>query len=97
MTPPIHERIQREFPAADQAHVTAALDTYTGPEAELIHSAVLELSKGSLAQVRHFLKAAAANPRDILYWAEYYATDPALTNKDPRELVKSLVDRWAQP
>lgn len=97
MTSSIQDRIQREFPSADQAQVTAALDTYAGPDAEQVHNAVLELSKGSLTQVRHFLKAAAANPRDVLFWAEYYVTEPALTHQDPRELVKSLVDRWAQP
>ena len=49
------ERIAREFSAADQALVIELLSGYSGPETGRVAWDILELSKGSLENVRHFL------------------------------------------
>jgi hypothetical protein len=54
----------------------------------------LELSKGSLGSVRHFLQAAQRDYRDVLYWAEYYDSDPLLRGRDPKQMVDDIIAKW---
>jgi hypothetical protein len=88
------ERIAKEFPASDQALVIEMLSGYTGPEAGRVAWDVLELSKGRLESVRHFLQAAQTDYRDVLYWAEYYTTDPLLRGRDPKQMVDDIIAKW---
>ena len=60
------ERIAKEFPAAEQASVIELLSGYSGPENGRLTRDILELSKGSLENVRRFTKAAQIDYRDIL-------------------------------
>jgi hypothetical protein len=66
------DRVAEEFPESVRSRVLAALETYTGPERERVQWDILELSKGNLKQVEHFVANARMDYRDILYWAEYY-------------------------
>lgn len=88
------ERIAREFSASDQALVIELLSGYSGPETGRVAWDVLELSKGSLERVRHFLQAAQTDYRDVLYWAEYYDTDPLLRGRDPKQMVDDIIAKW---
>jgi len=88
------ERIAREFSAPDQALVIELLSGCSGPETGRVAWNVLELSKGRLESVRHFLKAAQTDYRDVLYWAEYYATDPLLRGRDPKQMVDDIIAKW---
>jgi len=85
------ERIAKEFPATEQAAVIELLRSYTGPEAARVAWDILQLSKGSLASVRQYLAAARTDYRDVLYWGEYYATDPLLRGRDPKQVVADLL------
>ena len=51
------------------------------------------MSKGSLASVRQYLQVAQTDYRDVLYWAEYYATDPLMRGRDPKQLVADLITK----
>ena len=87
------ERIAQEFPAAEQAAVIELLGGYVGPEAGRVVWDILQLSKGSLASVRQYVAAAQTDYRDVLYWAEYYATDPLMRGRDPKQLVADLITK----
>ena len=88
------ERIAKEFPAAEQASVAELLLSYAGPEPARVVWDILHLSKGKLEDVRHYLKAAQTDYRDVLYWAEYYATDPMLKDRDPKQMVEEIIAKW---
>ena len=88
------DRIAREFPAAEQAPVVELLRGYPGPEAGRVVWDILELSKGSLKNVENHLQAARTDYRDVLYWAEYYATDPMFRGGDPKKMVADLIAKW---
>lgn len=88
------ERIEKEFSAADQALVIELLSGYSGAEAGRVAWDILGLSKGRLEGVRHFLQAAQTDYRDVLYWAEYYATDPLLRGRDPKQMVADIIAKW---
>jgi len=90
------ERIAKEFPAAEQASVIELLSGYSGPENGRLTRDILELSKGSLENVRRFTKAAQIDYRDILYWAEYYENDPMLRGRDPKQLVEEILAKWGE-
>ncbi len=89
------ERISREFLASDQALVIELLNGYIGAEITRVVWDVLALSKGSLQSVRHYLQAAQTDYRDVLYWAEYYDTDPLLRDRDPKQMVGEIIEKWA--
>lgn len=36
----------------------------------------------------------AADYRDVLYWAEYQATDPMFRARDPKPVVDDLLGQW---
>jgi len=94
----ILERIAREFPASDEALVIELLSGYSGSETGRVAWDVLELSKGSLESVRHYLQAAQKDYRDILYWAEYYDSDPMfdprLRGRDRKQMVDDIIAKW---
>ena len=88
------ERIARDFSAAEQLVVIELVSGYSGPEAARVVWDILELSKGSLEKVRQYLQAAQTDYRDVLYWAEYYATDPMLQGRDPKQMVDGILRKW---
>ena len=90
------ERISKEFPAAEHATVIELLSAYSGPEAGRIAWDVLQLSKGSVESIRHYLQAAQTDYRDVLYWAEYYDSDPLLRGRDPKQMVNDIIAKWGQ-
>lgn len=87
------DHIAKKFPAEKQAAVIELLNGYAGPEAPRVVRDILLLSKGSLASVRQYLEAARTDYRDVLYWAEYYATDPLMRGRDPKQLVADLITK----
>ena len=78
----------------NQPLVTELLRRYSGPEAVRVTQDILILSKGSVAQVRLFTERAQTDYRDVLYWAEYYDTDPMLRGRDARGLVDYVLAQW---
>jgi len=88
------ERMDREFQGSDKASAVELLKGYAGPEAARVVWDILELSKGDLEKVRQYVQAAITDYRDVLYWAEYYETDPMLREGDPKKLVDVLIAKW---
>ena len=89
-------RIEKEFPEPERADVAALLQSYIGREAERVVWDILELSKGSCEKVRHFIKTAQEDYRDILYWAEYYDKDPMMEGRDPKQLVDEILEKFGK-
>ena len=90
----ITDRIAKEFPASEQSAVAELLESYSGSGEERVRWDILELSKGNLDKVKQYVKAAQTDPRDVMYWAEYYDTDPLLQGKDPKKMVEDLLKKW---
>ena len=90
------DRVAGDFPAAEQASVAELLLSYAGPEPARVVWDILHLSKGKLEDVRHYLKAAQTDYRDVLYWAEYYASDPMLKGRDPKQMVEEIIEKWGK-
>jgi hypothetical protein len=90
------ERIAREFAASERDSVTEILAGYSGKERDRVIWDILELSKGSLEKVMHFVQTAQADYRDILYWAEYYDSDPMLRGRDPKQMVDEIIAKWGK-
>lgn len=88
------DRIAAEFLASDQPVVMELLGSYSGPEAGRVVWNILNLSKGKLEDVRHYFQAAQVDYRDVLYWAENYDKDPMLRGRDPKKMVKDLLEKW---
>ena len=88
------DQIAKDFSAAERASVIELLSGYSGPESGRVTWDILELSKGSLENITHFVKAAQIDYRDILYWAEYYENDPMLRDRDPKKLVEDILARF---
>jgi|ERR1043166_2851879 hypothetical protein len=88
------ERIAKEFPVSDQPVVIELLSSYSGPEGSRIAWDVLQLSKGALESVRHFVQAAQRDYRDVLYWAEYYDNDPMLRGREPKQMIEDIIAKW---
>lgn len=88
------DRIAAEFPAAEQPVVAELLGSYAGPEVARVIRDILQLSKGSADKVRQYVEAAKTDYRDVLYWAEYYATDPLLRGRDPKQVVDEIIQKW---
>src|SRR3979411_102589 len=85
------DQIAKDFSAAEQTSVVELLSSYSGPESGRVTWDILKLSKGSLENVRRFVKAAQIDYRDVLYWAEYYENDPMLRGRDPKKLVEEIL------
>jgi hypothetical protein len=92
----LFERIATEFAAADQPTVAELLDSHWWPEPDRVRWDILELSKGSVEKVRHYVEAARVDYRDVLYLSEYYDTDPMLNNRDPKQLVFEVLEHWGE-
>lgn len=88
------ERVARDFPASEQALVLEVLSGYTGPEAARVVWDILKLSNGSSERVKDYLHVAQTDYRDVLYWAEYYDTDPLLKGRDPKQMVREILAQW---
>jgi hypothetical protein len=88
------ERILKEFSGSNEALVIELLSSYSGPETGRVIWDVLELSKGSLESVSQYLQAAQTDYRDVLYWAEYYDTDPMFRGRDPKQIVGDIIAKW---
>ena len=86
--------IDSAFPAPLRAAVEGLLAEYTGVERERVLLDILKLSAGDIEHVRRYVAAARTDYRDVIYWAEYYATDPLLKGRDPRRLVEDLLEEW---
>lgn len=92
----VTERIAREFSPGDRPLVTEILNRYSGPEAERVAWDILVLSKGRLDLVRRYAENARIDYRDVLYWAEYYDSDPMLGGREPRVLVDEILAKWGK-
>jgi hypothetical protein len=90
------ERIATEFAASDQAAVAELLESYSGPEAGRVVWDILELSKGSTEKLLQYLEVARIDYRDILYWTEYYHSDPMLQGRDPKQLADDILAKWGK-
>lgn len=44
---------------------------YADNEPDRVRKAILKLSEGNLADLKHYVKQGNQDYRDILYWAEY--------------------------
>jgi hypothetical protein len=96
LEPRVLDQIAKEFPAAEQPSVIELLTSYSGPESGRVTWDILKLSKGSVENVRRFVKAAQIDYRDVLYWAEYYENDPMLRGRDPKKLVEEILAKWGE-
>ena len=92
----ILERIRREFQDPDHDGVIELLTGYSGPESDRVRWDILELSKGEVGKVGEYVKAAQSDYRDILYWAEYYKSDPLLQDRDPKRIVEEIIAKWGK-
>ena len=90
------DRISREFPQNYHPRVAELLDRYIGPERNRVIWDILQLSEGDLEKLTHYAEAAQKDYRDILYWAEYFATDPMLENQSPKEMVEKILAKWGR-
>lgn len=90
----VQASIDSHFPARSRAAVEASLAEYTGVERERVQLDILKLSAGDIEHVRSYVAAARLDYRDVIYWAEYYATDPLLKGQDPRRLVEDMLEEW---
>lgn len=64
-------------------------------ERERVQLAILKLSEGELGQLRHYVKAAKTDYRDVLAWAEYpeqMRADVAEPNMSP-EMLRAIRER----
>lgn len=68
---PLVDVARRSFAPDQLDAVFAALDSYTGPEPERVHRAILALSGGDVGKLSHNVAVALQDYRDVLYWAEY--------------------------
>jgi hypothetical protein len=90
------ERISKEFLAPEQASVIGLLIGYAGPEFGRVTWDILRLSKGSLDNVKLYTQAAQTDYRDVLYWAEYFESDPLFLNRDPKKMVDDIISKWGE-
>ncbi len=72
-------RIDNDFRPEDQAKVVRLLSQYIkedlAAEIDSIRMGILELSKGRVGDVAHYVRMARYDYRDILYWAYSYDED----------------------
>lgn len=67
---------------------------YSGPEIKRVMWDILVLSKGSIEHVKKYVESARTDYRDVLYWAEYYDTDPLVQAHDPKKLAQEIINKW---
>ena len=88
------ERIADDYAPAEQETVAQLLQSYSGPESARVIWDILELSQGDSQKLLEFIHCAQRDYRDVLYWAEYFDTDPMLKGRDPKKLVEDLLAKW---
>jgi hypothetical protein len=88
------EKISEDYPPADCEAVVDLLACYSGRERDRVIWDILQLSKGDSQKLLEFIHCAQRDYRDVLYWAEYFDTDPMLKGRDPKKLVEDLLARW---
>lgn len=87
LSPIVRSRVAGEFAPAEQPEVELLLAQYDDLEIERVQLAILQLSKGQLADIARHVAAAREDYRDVLYWAYYYEDDP---HRLLRELLTNL-------
>jgi hypothetical protein len=75
MLPDIAQRVRSDFAESDRPSVVDALEMYKGAEPDRVRRCILHLASGTLEKVGHFVEAANADYRDVIYWAEYDGND----------------------
>ncbi len=79
-TEPLDQAIASVFPRADPKGIHALLDRALGPGGEplveRVRLACVLLSEGDLRKLEHYLRQAACDSRDVLYWAYHYGDEP---------------------
>ena len=75
-TIPLAEAVQRVFAGPSRASVHTLLDEARGhdghPFGERVRLACVLLSAGNIGDLRHYLRQAGMDSRDVLYWAFEY-------------------------
>ncbi len=69
----VRQAVERQFGARSLEAIMTVLDQYQAEPGgrERVQMAILKLSGGDLEKLRHYLKRAQDDFRDVLYWAEY--------------------------
>jgi hypothetical protein len=78
----IQRRVDRDFGAAAQL-VTQQLETFIESFRAVAHThpgdrvirCIVHLANGNLDDLAHYIRAALADPRDVMFWAENDATE----------------------
>ena len=70
------DEVKRQFGADSVTGIMLLLDEYTseGGGVERVQMVILKLANGKVNDLKHYLKQAQDDFRDVLYWAEYYDT-----------------------
>lgn len=63
--------IEKYFMPGDVNTVTEILDQYHGSESLRVKRAILDLAVGDLSKLRHYVRVANKDYRDVLYRSEY--------------------------
>lgn len=78
-TIPLVEALERVFADLDLRPVRARLEAARGPDGavlpERVRLACVLLSAGELRSLEHYLRQAALDTRDVLYWAFHYGDE----------------------
>lgn len=64
----VNELLAKTFAPGDISAAREILDPSASPQ---VLRAIVTLSSGDLARLRHFADVAAGDARDVLYWAEH--------------------------
>ena len=63
--------IEKHFMPGDVSTVTEILGLYLGSEGLRVKRAILDLASGDLSKLRHYVRVANKDYREVLYWSEY--------------------------
>jgi hypothetical protein len=76
-TLPLSEVLRRVFPRADPPGIEQLLAGAPGEEPlpERVRLACVLLSAGDLGRLRHYVRQARLDARDVLYWAFHYGDE----------------------
>jgi hypothetical protein len=65
------DAVRRYFPEADPAGVLKIVDCYEASQGrERVQVAILKLSNGDFARLRHNVEVARRDYRDVLWWSD---------------------------
>jgi len=99
MTAELIAAVESAFPNRQASEVLAVLDEYgvepCERERERVQLAIVQLSNGAEERLRHLVKVAKTDYRDILSWQ---ATGPLTSEegKKVQEAARGLIDRWGK-